>query len=88
MVYGMASPVAGTFYSLLFTCKMRVFEVEARGFEPLTSAVQKAAGWFGRDFWSLQNACELPYYELAHFPAFQEIYSGCCTSAIPFWDSR
>jgi endonuclease III len=30
-----------TFYSLLFTCKTQVFEVEPRGFEPLASAVQR-----------------------------------------------
>jgi hypothetical protein len=29
-----------TFYSLLFTCKTQVFEVEPKGLEPLAFAVQ------------------------------------------------
>ena len=55
--------------------------MEPRGFEPLTSAVQRRHDTLP----DVSAVCKIPakavYPALALFPTFQEIYSGCCTVA-------
>jgi hypothetical protein len=57
------------------------FEVGLRGFEPLTSAVQRRYD----SLLEVSGVCRYPANEQfsasSLFPAFQEIYSGCCTVA-------
>ena len=55
--------------------------VEPRGFEPLTSAVQRRQDTLPE----VSGACKMPancrICPSARFSRFQEIYSGCCTVA-------
>jgi hypothetical protein len=57
--------------------------VEPRGFEPLTSAVQRRHD----ALLDLSEFCKIPANScisvLTLFPACQNIYSGCCTVAAP-----
>jgi len=64
-----------------FTCKSTYFEVELMGFEPLTSTVQRRADSFPKVSRACKTAGNHRISVLTHFPAFQEIYSGCCTVA-------
>src|SRR5215203_3882096 len=63
-------------------------EVEPRGFEPLTSAVQR------RHHTLLERSvtCRIPAKRRISasvlFPSFQEIHSGCCTVAAQTQDRR
>ena len=56
-------------------------KVEPRGFEPLTSAVQRRHDSFPE----VSRACKIPankhIISEAVFPIFQDIHSGCCTVA-------
>jgi hypothetical protein len=60
-----------------------VSRVEPRGFEPLTSAVQRRRV----TLLEVSGVCRIPAIErlsaLSIFLAFQDIYSGCCTVAAP-----
>jgi hypothetical protein len=55
--------------------------VEPRGFEPLTSAVQRRHN----TLLEVSGACKIAangrILPITHFPALQEIYSGCYTVA-------
>jgi len=57
--------------------------VDPRGLEPLTSAMRRRH----EGLLEYSEACKTPansrISELAFFPIFQEIYSGCCTVAAP-----
>ena len=70
------------YQSLTFYLQIRTFLVEPRGFEPLTSAA-KAARYFARGFWSLQNACKSPYLLVGAFLKVSgyllRLLHGCCT---------
>jgi hypothetical protein len=58
---------------------LQVYEVEPRGFEPLTSAVQRRHD----TLLDLSGVCKIVANKrisaLSLFLVFQEIYSGCCT---------
>ena len=58
-----------------------ISRVEPRGFEPLTSAVQRRCD----SLLECSRACKIPanrrILPITHFSTFQEIYSGCCTVA-------
>jgi hypothetical protein len=58
-----------------------LFEVEPRGFEPLTSAVQSQYG----SLLEVSRVCKIPANKqndvLTLSLRFQDIYSGCCTVA-------
>jgi hypothetical protein len=60
---------------------LQLCEVEPRGFEPLTSAVQRrhdALLELSTDFKISANPI---FLAIVHFLSFQIIYSGCCTVA-------
>ena len=61
--------------------KLRFFRVEPKGFEPLTSAVQRRP----HTLLEFSGACKTPanthISSVLLFPSVQEIYSGCCTVA-------
>ena len=58
-----------------------LLRVEPRGFEPLTSAVQRRQG----SLLELSGVCKISanthIFCVMPFPSFQDIYSGCCTIA-------
>src|SRR5215208_4775892 len=59
----------------------RISEVEPRGFEPLTSAVQRRH----HTFLKVSRVCKIPgnssIFPKSLFCSFQILYSGCCTAA-------
>jgi hypothetical protein len=55
--------------------------VEPRGFEPLTSAVQRRLDTLLERSVTCRIPANCRISALALFPAFQEIHSGCCTVA-------
>jgi hypothetical protein len=55
--------------------------VEPRGFEPLTSAVQRRHHTLLELSVGFKTPANHRISTSAHFPAFQEIHSGCCTVA-------
>jgi hypothetical protein len=63
--------------------KQHLLRVEPRGFEPLTSAVQRRHNTLlelSGDCKIVANRRVLP---ITHSPRFQDVYSGCCTVAAP-----
>jgi hypothetical protein len=70
-------------YTLIhvFPANQYIFEVEPRGFEPLTSAVQSQHDSFPE----VSRACKIPANSCilcsTVFSRFQDIHSGCCTVA-------
>ena len=62
-----------------FTCKPALFEVEPRGVEPLTPAVQRRHDTLPKT----SEACKIPsdadLLAMMLCSSFQEIHSGCCT---------
>jgi transposase-like protein len=58
-----------------------VSRVEPRGFEPLTSAVQRRINRLPEVSRACKIAANRRILRLIHIPCFQEIYSGCCTVA-------
>jgi hypothetical protein len=77
-----------------FTCKWRSLQVEPRGFEPPTSAVQS----LHNSFPEVSRACKIPANNYILFTTvfsrFQDIRPGCCTVAAhgaafrPAWCKR
>jgi hypothetical protein len=57
--------------------------VEPRGFEPLTSAVQRRRDRLLGLSGGCKSAVNLPILRVTLFLSFQVIYSGCCTVAAP-----
>jgi hypothetical protein len=70
-----------SFISLYFTCKIPLLGVEPRGFEPLTSAVQRRHD----SLLEVSRVYKIPANKYiiseAVFSRFQDIHSGCCTVA-------
>jgi hypothetical protein len=67
------------YVNCVLPAKRFIFKVEPRGFEPLTSAVQRRH----YPLLKLSGACKIAanthIFCAMPFPSFQEIYSGCCT---------
>jgi hypothetical protein len=58
------------------------------GFEPLTSSASKKYDTLLEVSATCKIAANQRICALAHFPAFQEIHSGCCTVAAQVGDGR
>jgi transposase-like protein len=58
-----------------------VSRVEPRGFEPLTSAVQKRHDTLLELSVGCKTAAKARISFMTPFPSFQVVYSGCCTVA-------
>jgi hypothetical protein len=65
----------------LSPAKQHIPRVEPRGFEPLTSAVQRRSDTFLERSRVCKIAANTLIFLVMPFSSFQEIYSGCCTVA-------
>jgi hypothetical protein len=73
--------IQSAYFALCFTCKTPHFIVEPRGFEPLTSAVQRRHYTFLDYSVVCKVAAKVHFSCTMLFLSFQVIYSGCCTIA-------
>jgi hypothetical protein len=60
---------------------LRILKVEPRGFEPLTSAVQRRRDGLQELSTGFKIPAKSVISALMIFSSFQELYSGCCTVA-------